>query len=216
MSPRTGTATTAPVGDRPDPMTLPAAQRARRDRIIAAAMTLLAGAEYESVQMRDIADEAGVALGTLYRYFSSKEHLYAEALVAWAADYGPRRTAGGGPAPADDDEARLRSLMRRAVRAFERAPQMFRAQMVLERSTDPNARARYDEFVRRNTNVLTSALHNLDPATSRSIISTVNCVMSNHLRSWAHGRCSIGDVERAVQRTIDLIFGPGPTTPPNR
>ena len=61
MSPRTGTVTTAPVGDRPDPMTLPAAQRARRDRIIAAAMTLLAGAEYESVQMRDIADAAGVA-----------------------------------------------------------------------------------------------------------------------------------------------------------
>jgi AcrR family transcriptional regulator len=176
---------------------------------VRAAIDLLHEREYESVQMRDVAERAGVALGTLYRYFSSKEHLYAAALLAWSADYRPRPPA---PGRADDtDEQRLRSMMRRAVRAFERAPQMFRAQMVIELSTDPNARTLYDAFAAQNASALTAALQNLDPATSATVIMTVNCVMANRLRSWAHGRCSIREVDRAVQETLDLVFGPPPS-----
>jgi AcrR family transcriptional regulator len=103
----------------PDPETLPPAQRARRDRIVVAAIELLDAAAYEDVQMRDVAERAGVALGTIYRYFSSKEHLYAAALLAWSSDYGqPRRAASLDDL---DDEARLRTLLRRAVRPGVRA-----------------------------------------------------------------------------------------------
>ena len=65
----------------PDPATLPTTQRARRERIVAAAVELLDHAEYDDVQMRDVAERAGVALATVYRYFSSKEHLYAAAIL---------------------------------------------------------------------------------------------------------------------------------------
>jgi AcrR family transcriptional regulator len=192
----------------PDPDALPAGQRERRERIVRAAIDLLGEREYEAVQMRDVAERAGVALGTLYRYFSSKEHLYAAALLAWSADYRPRPAAPG--RDDDTDEQRLRTMMRRAVRAFERWPQMFRAQMVIELSADPNARKLYDAFATQNAAALTSALRHLDPATSRAVITAANCVMANHLRSWAHGRCTIRDVDRAVQGTIDLIFSPPP------
>ena len=37
--------------------------------------------------MRDVAREAGVALATVYRYFTSKEHLYAAALLDWASNF---------------------------------------------------------------------------------------------------------------------------------
>jgi AcrR family transcriptional regulator len=192
----------------PDPDSLPVAQRARRARIVQAAIDLLAESEYESVQMRDVAEAADVALGTLYRYFTSKEHLYAAVLVEWSSDYRPRDTGRGNGS--DSDEERLRSMMRRAVRGFERWPQMLRAQMVIENSADPNARALYDVFAAQNSQALASAFHHLDPATSKSVITAVNCVMANYLRAWAHGRCGIRDVDRAVQGTIDLIFGPSP------
>ncbi len=191
----------------PDPEALPAAQRARRDRIVAAAIDLLAGADYEAVQMRDVAEQAGVALGTIYRYFSSKEHLYAAANLEWASAYAPRQRAVDED---ESDEERLRSLIRRALRAFERSPQMLRAQMVIEQSSDPNARALYDRFGERNTEVLTSALRELAPATAQAVIMTVNCVMSNRLRAWAHGRCTMRDVEAALEQAIDLIFSPAP------
>jgi AcrR family transcriptional regulator len=207
-----GAASAAGNGRTPDPATLPASQRERRDRIVGAAIDLLRDREYESVQMRDVAEQAGVALGTLYRYFTSKEHLYAAALVAWASDYGPRRQPDARDSNRDDetDEDRLRSLMRRAVRAFERSPQMLRAQMVIELSADPNARELFDTFAAQNAAVLTSALRHLDPSTSKAVIMAANCVMATQLRSWAHGRCSIRDVDRAVQGTIDLIFGSPP------
>src|SRR5215813_7718082 len=89
----------------PDPATLPAGQQERRERIVQAAITLLERGEYDAIQMRDVAQEAGVALATIYRYFTSKEHLYAAAILEWASDYPVRGRAAISDAP--DDEARL-------------------------------------------------------------------------------------------------------------
>ena len=144
---------TSVVAVHPDPDSLPRGQQERRDRIVRAAITLLEHGEYDAIQMRDVAQEAGVALATVYRYFTSKEHLYAAALLEWAANFPAReqsKRSGGG-----SDEARLRALMRRAVRAFERYPQMMRVEIVIESSPDPNARALFDQFAARNVGTLT-------------------------------------------------------------
>jgi AcrR family transcriptional regulator len=58
----------------------PAAQVARRERILDAAMELASEGGYDAVQMREVAERAEVALGTLYRYFPSKVHLLVAAL----------------------------------------------------------------------------------------------------------------------------------------
>ena len=195
-----------PVAVQPDPATLPRGQQERRERIVRAAITLLEHGEYDAIQMRDVAQEAAVALATVYRYFTSKEHLYAAALLEWAANFPAREQAKR--ADGRSDEAQLRALMRRAVRAFERYPQMMRAEIVLESSTDPNARALFDQFAARNGDALRSALPSTDPDTAATIIETVNSVLATRLRSWALGRITIADVDRSVQKTLDLIFAP--------
>jgi AcrR family transcriptional regulator len=58
----------------------PAAQVARRERILDAAVALASEGGYDAVQMREVAERADVALGTLYRYFPSKVHLLVSAL----------------------------------------------------------------------------------------------------------------------------------------
>jgi AcrR family transcriptional regulator len=197
--------TTSTAALHPSPASLPRGQQERRSRIVRAAMALLEhGGEYDSIQMRDVAQEAGVALATVYRYFTSKEHLYAAALLDWATTFpavGQSNAAGH-----RSDEARLRALMRRAVRAFERYPQMMRAEIVLESSTDPNARALFDQFAALNVGALTSALSSTDLETAAGIVETANSVLATRLRSWALGRIPISEVDRSVQRTIDLIF----------
>jgi len=60
--------------------TPPASQLARRERILDAAVDLASEGGYDSVQMREVADRADVALGTLYRYFPSKVHLLVSAM----------------------------------------------------------------------------------------------------------------------------------------
>ena len=59
---------------------IPASQRARRERILEAATELATEGGWDAVQMREVADRAEVALGTLYRYFPSKVHLLVAAL----------------------------------------------------------------------------------------------------------------------------------------
>jgi AcrR family transcriptional regulator len=61
-------------------------QAARRERVIRAALELGAEGGYDAVQMRDVAARAGVALGTIYRYFSSKDHLLAAVSAQVAAE----------------------------------------------------------------------------------------------------------------------------------
>ena len=83
---------------------LTVSQAARRQRVVDAALELGSAGGYEAVQMRDVARTAGVALGTIYRYFTSKDHLLAAAMVDWSADLerriAQRRPPNGSPADA--------------------------------------------------------------------------------------------------------------------
>ena len=180
--------------------------RARRERIVASALALLEAHEYDDVQIREVAEHAHVALGTLYRYFTSKEHLYAAALLTWATTFEPDDR----PTPGGSDEERLRRLLLRAVRAFERWPQILRAEIALEGSSDPNARVLFEQFSDRYLDVMLGALHDVDPEAARRIVETVNAVLATQLRAWALGRESIVEVRRSIEATVALVFN-GPS-----
>ena len=70
-----------PVGVAVPARATTASQRARRRRILNAAVALARQGGYDAVQMREVAELADVALGTLYRYFPSKVHLLSAAMV---------------------------------------------------------------------------------------------------------------------------------------
>lgn len=56
-------------------------QRDRRARILRVAGSLAAEGGWDAVQMREVAQGADVALGTLYRYFPSKEYLLVSMMI---------------------------------------------------------------------------------------------------------------------------------------
>ena len=87
--------------------------------------------------MRDVATTADVALGTIYRYFSSKDHLLAEALVEWVRDLGRRVQAR--PPRGGTLADRVVDVLRRATRAMETDPQLSEAVVTALASTDPHA-----------------------------------------------------------------------------
>ncbi len=58
-------------------------QRERKIRVLTAAMKLAAQGGYDAVQMRDVAADSGVALGTIYRYFGSKDELLLAGFAGW-------------------------------------------------------------------------------------------------------------------------------------
>lgn len=65
----------------------PEQKQARRDAVLAAALDLFADQPYQALGMQAIADRAGLAKGTLYLYFPTKESLflalYEQESAAW-------------------------------------------------------------------------------------------------------------------------------------
>jgi|RhiMethySRZTD1v2_1073278.scaffolds.fasta_scaffold02655_21 TetR/AcrR family transcriptional regulator, cholesterol catabolism regulator len=84
--------------------TMSAAQLDRRRRVLDAVIELVAAGRVDDWGMKDVAERSGVALGTIYRYFSSKDHVAAAALLEWArtldAGRAVRRSGGGAAGPA--------------------------------------------------------------------------------------------------------------------
>ncbi len=70
------TATNSAVIPNGQPIRVHDEQAAKRGRILAAALKLFAHEPYQAVTMDRVADAAGVAKGTLYLYFPSKDALY--------------------------------------------------------------------------------------------------------------------------------------------
>ena len=168
-------------------------------------MELLDAHGYADIQMRDVADGAGVALGTLYRYFPSKEQLFAHVLLEWSASFDDamrrRRPERG------SDSERMRLLLRRAVGAFERHPNYFQLLGVLEVSKDPAVIETYAAYARRLVAVVEDALTDTDPSDVPVVIMITNSLLSTLLRGWWLGHHSIRHVNAVVDQAVDVIFG---------
>lgn len=110
-----------------DPGSVPTPTRARsqhqrRRRIVQAAAALASRGGVEAMQMRTVAERAGVALGTLYRYFPSKMDLVV-AVVSEELDLlegSMERRPPGSSTPA----ARAVELLMRATRGLMREPEL--------------------------------------------------------------------------------------------
>ncbi len=72
---------------RREPARAAARQRARQERIVAAAMRQFAGHGYEGVRIEEIAREAAVAKGAVFGYFGSKAGLFLAAYQAAARSF---------------------------------------------------------------------------------------------------------------------------------
>jgi AcrR family transcriptional regulator len=66
---------------------------ATRDRLYATAMGLVAERGYEATTLRDIAKEAGVSVGLLYRYFPSKQSVIISFYDELSADFARQAAA---------------------------------------------------------------------------------------------------------------------------
>jgi AcrR family transcriptional regulator len=188
----------------PSPERLTPDQRERRARILEAGAGLLAVREYEHVQMRDVAERADVALGTVYRYFASKEHLFSAVAVQWAASL--RHQIGRHPLEGGTNAERLYDVFQRAVRAFQLQPQFYRVIMMMQVSTDPFARENIERLSAGTLEVFGSALHGLPSEVGDGIVRVSEAVLDTNLRAWVMGRTPISAVYEALEAAAHLLL----------
>ncbi|MBO0728506.1 MAG: helix-turn-helix transcriptional regulator, partial [Acidimicrobiaceae bacterium] len=156
------------------------------------------------VQMKDVAAEAGVALGTVYRYFQSKDHLLAEALATWARQL--RTQMERRPLAGTTNAERLTDVLHRSMRAFQGWPQLAKVVMALESSSDPFTR---EIFARNNAEtmaVYAEALQDLPHEAAVEVLRVAAAVFDLQLRRWIVGIQSIAEAYDRIARGMQVIF----------
>ena len=194
----------ARVSGPPLPDALTPSQLERRQRIVEAGLRLLRTHDHHQIQMKDVAAEAGVALGTVYRYFQSKDHLFAEVLAHWAAEL--RTNVERKPLRGETNSERLTDVLHRSMRAFQGWPQLARVVMELEASEDPFTREIFARNMARNTQIYVESLRDLPEEVARDVVHVAASVFDLQLRQWVVGAQSIADVYDRIARAVWVLL----------
>jgi AcrR family transcriptional regulator len=181
-------------------------QIARRDGAIRAAMELATEGGYDAVRMRDVAARADIALGTLYRYFASKDHLLAAAMAVWSADL--RKRVVLRPPAGDEPVSKVVDVLRRASRSFERQPRLGEALVKALASHDPGVAEANTDVSANIRAMLEPLLADLEPDVRDGLIDVIGQVWHSSLTGWANGRFPVGEVWVKMERAVRLILEP--------
>jgi AcrR family transcriptional regulator len=181
------------------------AQQARYDRVIAAATEVLAAGGQEAVQMKDLAERAGVSLATLYRYFPSKDYvLLAVALARYQAAV--LRVATEAPRGGTVRERVAAHLMRE-----------FRAQQRNQRLTAALAAAMtggqrsYSSIIEAAEHTHAQVVRHVAAAGGRlseqqeKMLTVVLDISGAASRRWLAGTYSVADVEAQIEIGCQLL-----------
>lgn len=168
-------------------------QLIRRARIIEAVIDLIGDVGADAVQMRDVAQRSGVALATVYRYFSSKEHLLAAALEDWQKRLTRRILASRGGGSHHDPLPGILDYLRRAQRAFYRNPEMTALMLQTMRSIAPEARATIEQMNRTDIEMFNSLLDGVAPEDIPNITFGLNAALSNALAAVLTGMMTLDE-----------------------
>lgn len=189
-------------------------QTQRRRRIVQTAAALAVRGGVEAMQMRSVAERAGVALGTLYRYFPSKMDLVV-AVVTEELDL----LEGGivrRPPTADTPAERAVDVLLRATRGLMREPELADAlvRSLIMAEVKIELDARISDLVWR---VATGNLEGAEEeggtevdrdSTGYVLVGSLTSVWIFELVEVLKGRRDVDEVERRLQTAAERLLAP--------
>lgn len=187
-------------------MTLTKPQQDRYERMLNVTSRLATDGGYDAVQMRAVAVEADVALGTLYRYFPSKEHLLVSAMLRQIESLHDRLVVK--PPQGSDPVERIVDVLRRANIALQRQ-QQFTVAVVRALASGDEAVAPVVRDVRDlMAGIILSAMDTNDPTErERLVIEILQEVWLSSLVAWISGVEPTASVNRKLEAAARLLLG---------
>ncbi len=174
--------------------------------MIDAALALGREGGYEAVQMRDVAAGANVAMGTVYRYFSSKDHLLSAGLLQWVEMLDERLSEE--PAVGSTPAQRVVEVLNRSMRVMERQPKLAAALLTALTSSDPAAVECQHEVAELMESIITRAVGDPHPDEMPARARVLGHVWHSCLIGWVNGwPVERVDSELAVAAGLLLALG---------
>jgi AcrR family transcriptional regulator len=198
------------------PPRLVSSQLRRIRRIVDAAVALAERGGFDAVRLRDVAEASGVALGTLYKYFRSKEEilLFAvnedmERLEAVMRERPPK-----GETPTE----RLSEFFARATRGFVRRPDYAHAVLRSTAAGQATTAVQQAGFHLRLSRMVVAALRGEAPPSERPLAEPVGsereqriALVLEHvwfacLLGWVSGLHPVKTVSERMRDAVSLLL----------
>jgi TetR/AcrR family transcriptional regulator, cholesterol catabolism regulator len=128
----------------------------RTDKILDVAIALAEKGGFDNIRQREVAARAGVALGTLYKRFRSKEDILCAALDRDSAAL--ERRMEDNPVRGDDASERLTAFFKLVTRGFIRKPNYAKAVLRAMASGVPEIAANVTAYHGRMNGLVIAAL----------------------------------------------------------
>lgn len=179
----------------------------RREAILDAVLILAATGGYGAVQMRVVAERAGVAVGTLYGYFPSKNHLLASAL---GRQFHRLEKARDWTAGAATPERRLAKLAGYLHDRWQRDPLLTEAMTQAFCVADSTAATAVNEAAAAIEHLLACTLVGGQPSDAdRRVAEVIADIWLANMRAFVGGRASASQtrdrIDRATRRLVDNL-----------
>lgn len=182
-----------------------AATSHRREAILNSAVAIAVDGGYDAVKMRTVADGAGIAVGTLYRYFPSKPHVLVAVLArAFERLAAERDWAAAGVSP----RLRLGELNARVHEEWRSKPALTEA--VTRAFVFADASAEVDHAAAIIEHLLGVVIAGGEPNPGQHHLAVVILdVWLASVIAWVRHGTSADDVAIRLDRSIELILGGG-------
>ncbi|MFB7663330.1 TetR family transcriptional regulator [Kitasatospora sp. NPDC056138] len=180
-------------------------QAERRQRILRASTALAARGGYEAVQMREVAEGADVALGTLYRYFPSKVHLLVAVMLEQLGRL--HEQVGRRPPAGEDPAARVAETLTQAFHALGREPRLAEAMVRALSFADRSVSREVDEVSSLTSAIVLAAarLGEEPTAAQQAALRVIGHTWYAALLAWLSGRASPAEVRADLHTAARLL-----------
>lgn len=185
-------------------------ERARR--IVETAIVLAEAGGFEAVRLRDVASHAGVALGTLYRRFSSKEELLVAALELETRVLEERVRAR--PPKGGHPTERLVNFFVIATRGMIRRPNLSRAMLKAAASGEPALAKKVGDFHSKVQRMVIGALRgapldDADPPPSEReelLGDVLQRIWFALMVGWSGGIETQATIQERMRAAVELVM----------
>ena len=187
-----------------------AAQRDRRKRILDATYDLAKEGGFDAVQMRAVAEQADVALGTLYRYFPSKIHLLVSALDRQFGEAQQRLQVR--EIPGDTPGDRVLYVLKRLTRGMQGDPKLTEALTRAFMFADASVANEIHAVGMSMTSIVTHAMHGTVPDAESiteediTLARVIGDVWLSALMAWVTGRSTAPETAQHMETAVRLIL----------
>lgn len=155
--------------------------------------------------MREVAEAASVALGTLYRYFPSKVHL----LVAVMQDQLSRLLdqVRRHPPTGEDPAVRVADALTGAFHALQRQPQLAEAMVRALSFADRSVSVEVDEVSKLTSAIILHAIGGPETPDEgqRAAVRVIEHTWHSALVAWLSGRASLDEVRADLSTAARLL-----------